>query len=112
MINSNNYCTREAAQRLVDAGIVIETERYWAWDESITTEPQLVSKISSAHWDVKIPALSLAEAWRELPEGATLEKVYDVSSCYVDEYERITKNINPTDACIDLLIWLKGKERV
>jgi len=28
-MNPNNYCTLEAAKRLVEAGIVLETEAHW-----------------------------------------------------------------------------------
>lgn len=129
-MNPLNYASLEASQRLVNAGMVLETEAWWSqvprdntdggstetvWEWKLCNSPTVDPKRS-------VPAPSMSEIWRELPE-------------YIDEYElRIVKsndmllasymkgrvitlygcrNTNPTDALIDLLIWVtEQKEKV
>jgi hypothetical protein len=130
MINPDNYCTREAAQRLVDAGIVVETDVAWV-KPALTEEWFICSREDQSSlfpFNRFLPALSYTEAWRMLP-GWIYAGVPDAASGQKAQYNlEMTKcgditwieyfalspsfeNINPTDACIYLKIWLKGKEK-
>lgn len=116
-MNPSNYASLEASKRLVEAGIVLETEFNWA--ESFKDKWNLVSWRSQD----TIPAPSMAEVWRELPENiADSEDRYDL--CVIKYDGKILasytsgggiiandnclfRNTNPTDVLIDLLIWLR-----
>jgi hypothetical protein len=129
-MNPNNYGTLEACQRLVKAGIVLETEAMWGFTEK---------KYASGHVDIDwvlvpktqripqtIPAPSMAEVWRELPNeagGGELRvsknsiigdiHVEYVIPYYIEEPDIAIieiNNTNPTDALIDLLIWVKAQK--
>jgi hypothetical protein len=120
-MNKNNYCTLEAAQRLVDAGIVLETEAIWVkWYFGSSTvydrdpyEWRLMYKGLSESDCGSIPAPSMAEVWRELPAGTTLYRGNDLSEAFIYPpfRSKISKiDANPTDALIDLLIWVKAQK--
>lgn len=102
-MNPNNYASLEASKRLVDAGIRLNTEAYY--DPCYLGNP--VDYITS------LPAPSMAEVWRELPEAsAYLHTNRETEAWLEDEGDIVPKsesfaNINPTDALIDLLIWLR-----
>jgi hypothetical protein len=118
-MNPLNYATLEACQRLQAAGIVLETDCFYrigdGWD-----------LCDYDHHDAEyrdIPAPSMAEVWRVLPESVcwrnqwrhlTVEKIGDLTSCYYRTNGIPSNEINPTDALIDLLIWVmgQGKEKV
>ncbi len=132
-MNLLNYATLSASQRLVNAGIVLETEAVWIWPNykeigNKSTNPDNICPYLSQRCcrEVKegwkhIPAPSMAEVWRELP-GYVRAGVPDAMSdeCPFHDLE-ISKdgdftivqylgpakyeNTNPTDALIDLLIW-------
>lgn len=124
-MNEQDYGSLEACQRLLDAGIVVETENYWyhhlGGEWKLYPKEDVFGILKSEHL---IPALSMAEAWRELPDSygpsttLLLEKHYNEAIAgYFDwDEEDFTKakfrNINPTDALIDLLIWTRkeGKD--
>jgi len=102
-MNPLNYATLEASKRLVDAGIVLETD--CVWDEFWRIE------LKYARQEKKTPAPSMAEVWRELPSmDLGVYKIDDRISIYSGFGEGYTENTNPTDALIDLLIWVR-KER-
>ena len=136
-MNNLNYASREASQRLVDVGIVLETDFYWyvynedmcrsliAADKAIPA-PYLVNRASvrtriGSIPTAYVPAPSMAEVWRELPEYVEykkddrplieylrIDKNGDGSlSCGYGQYSEMTINDNPTDALIDLLIWVR-----
>lgn len=112
-MNPNNYATLEASKRLVEAEIVLETEAQWSIDHLVHRKKP---------WASDIPAPSVAEVLRELPDShgpsttLILEKHNnEVIAGYFDwdEEDFIKPNFrsaNPTDALIDLLIWVRGKE--
>jgi len=135
-MNELNYASFEASKRLVDAGIVLETDFYWyvynedmcrsliAADKAIPA-PYLVNRASvrtriGSIPTAYVPAPSMAEVWRELPEtideyDLTCEKIfnggmqagyttYDVSGL---RWKVSLNAANPTDAMIDLLIWVR-----
>lgn len=111
-MNRENYATLEASKRLVEAGIVLETDMLWATyrdDIWLLGHPEklCLSMCKS------IPAPCMAEVWRELPTYCFVQKFTGVTIAGingVDPNKFDTKNVNPTDALIDLLIWTR-KER-
>ena len=120
-MNPNNYSTLEASRRLHEAGIVLKTDCYWHVPH--TGEPELLYDAFVAHLvcgeRCKIyPAAQFAEVWRELPE--TVQHARKKMQLHFEKwrgesyasYENfgLSKSINPTDALIDLLIWLRGRK--
>ena len=118
-MNTENYASLEACQRLVDAGIVLKTEAYWI---RVANSPMML--VDNRHGaDEYYPAPSMAEVWRELPEtideyDLTCEKIfnggmqagyttYDVSGL---RWKVLLNAANPTDAMIDLLIWVRKEK--
>jgi hypothetical protein len=128
-MNPDNYGTLEACQSLVDKGIVMETERAWAFVDDgrgrnhwkiISVNTVLCEKIKYTNPEYVIPAPSMAEMWRELPEhynggrkclmmvealniaGYSSGNGFDCSCNFTSS--------NPTDALIHLRIWVKGEE--
>ncbi len=71
-MNPNNYASLEASKRLVEAGIVIETEAVWRHKRDKTG--YYLSRKALYHRPSDIPAPSMAEVWRELPEGSHIHK--------------------------------------
>ena len=120
-MNEANYASLEASKRLVAAGIVLETERYFhIFDEEVhdyTAEQKKiwegeVRRGNASPEAIFIPRPSMAEVWRELPEGTYLHKnTFDTEAAFgVKEYS--IRDESPTDALIDLLIWgEKGGQR-
>lgn len=113
-MNPNNYASLEASKRLVDAGIVLETEAVWSRGGG---EWHLAQNSDSILLLPKIPAPTMAEVWRELPEHSTIRKYNKEYWVWIADgtgASGVYRKINPTDALIDLLIWVrkeqKGKE--
>jgi hypothetical protein len=124
--NPNNYGTREACQWLVDAGVVIERDesKFSAWYHSdgelyIHVDHEWLYRVGDMLrvyepnvWEsllTAIPAYTFEEVWRELPEGTALYKEqYGHYRAWAGRPPVIT-NTNPTDALIDLLIYIKRK---
>jgi hypothetical protein len=109
-MNPNNYGTREACQRLVKAGIVLETEVVWCGH-------RLQYEWEGTDKEV-IPAPSMAEVWRALPFQSYIKQMGDLSLAWICDDDDETKtlesgfiqNVNPTDALIYLLIWLTAQK--
>lgn len=117
-MNEANYASLEASKRLVDKGIVLETEAVWRKKRDKTG--YYLSRKALYHRTSDIPAPSMAEVWRELPatipdrglyapmklrkagDGKTWVSYFRVGSQIIDS---IKADINPTDALINLLIW-------
>jgi hypothetical protein len=118
-MNKDNYCSLEMSKKLVDAGIMLETDVYWI---RIANSPMMLSSLIYCV-DEKYPAPSMAELWREFPETLDVVDVMKPHSyirmtkfqgetvtgygCQLD----VGKRINPSDSLADLLIWVK-KENV
>jgi hypothetical protein len=124
-MNPNNYATLEACQRLVSNGIVLETEHYWYRSASGKKHDYLfVLRYGKGGVDYcgtfreeNIPAPSMAEVWRELlskcnvsvsgqQDGATTVWTYSGGK----QTSPDIRDTNPTDALIDLLIWVKAQK--
>ena len=135
-MNPNNYAKLEASKRLVDAGIVLDTEFYhWFVDGVYQGGDDLFRKDvmeaykaeeaagdSNAEGFTFVPAPSMAEVWMELPatipgrglyapmklrkagDGKTWGSYFRYGSQIIDS---IKADTNPTDALIDLLIWVR-----
>jgi hypothetical protein len=112
-MNDLNYATLEASKRLVEAGIVLETDCCWMY-HSVKKRWKLAFRSGLYNIGSQIiPAPSMAEVWRELPETTSLRKEFGSNFSIIfngDEFEGIGENTNPTDALIDLLIWVKGQK--
>ena len=107
-MNELDYGSREACQRLVDAGIILETEFYWFyWNEKWHGHDAGTYKVQK-----KIPRPSMAEVWRELKTDTIFH--FSITNGVTDiwpllpegDYRPLFKNTNPTDSLIDLKIWL------
>lgn len=109
-MNTQNVGSLAACQRLVDSGIVLETDFYWARDSNgwyLRTYGTYEREVLES-----VPAVTMAEAWRELPEqyeGEYLRifKDGDRTFCGRSRYGEYTDGLsskNPTDALINLLI--------
>jgi len=127
-MNELNYASLEASKKLVDNGIVLETDFYWrVWTERdkfksgteiVTTEVMLALMNNDNFYEndvpgvVYYPAACFTEVWRELPEGTVCKKQPDgITKAYTDEpfsNLKVMFNTNPTDALIELLVWVKG----
>jgi len=125
-MNNLNYASFEASKRLVDAGIVLETEKYFEipYEEDSKTFCQVNNNGTDAavlpakiRRSIKIPRPCFTEVWRELPFQSYIKKLDDGSTLvwicdddtdgkYIES--NMIANTNPTDALIDLLVWLKG----
>ena len=115
-MNTQNYASLEACKRLVDAGIVLKTDFYWYLPHKPTmcgkTTWFIERKYYLLVYTEMFPAPSMAEVWRELPDSTCVNKDGDHTKCWVDRNTslKVFQRINPTDALIDLLIFVrKGK---
>lgn len=123
-MNQDNYASLEASKRLVEAGIVLETDMAWAYmpkdlyrDEfraETIWKWRLVDRKEGVcgKW---FPAPLWTELWRELPERTFSLRFNSVAEEYLlwledDTFETTTDN--PTDALIDLLIWVRKEAKV
>lgn len=125
-MNPNNYATLEASRRLYEARIVLDgTDMHWIKER----DGSFSLILSDVHYDgnEEYPAPpSMAEVWKELPpslDGDDLDmwKVGKLTcAAYCTPYaesimtfdEVPAKNTNPTDALIDLLIWVGARRRL
>ena len=114
-MNPLNYATLEASKRLQAAVIVLETEAVW-WERHENhwiLRPLLLCGELMVLDDKCVPAPSMAEVWRELPEGSDTYKKDMGMSAHFWNGEVCSKSFfstNPTDALIDLLIWVRGQK--
>ena len=131
-MNELNYASLEASKRLVDAGIVLETDAsriedpLGGWNKRVLPTQMCKTKYQ---FNTRLPAPSMAEVWRELPEGFKYEGEWaylcvtksrkrdntTYASYYLPNDAAVCgskkHSTNPTDALIDLLIFIKVKER-
>lgn len=124
-MNPLNYASLEASKRLVEAGIVLETDFYWREYNPKTVaslidarkmapQPYLINKDSrckNSKWEY--PAPSMAEVWKELPEASAYLHTNKETEVWLEDEEDIIPksnsfaNTNPTDSLIYLLIWVR-----
>ena len=123
-MNPLNYASLEASKRLVEAGIVLETEAGWykIFRPGCHSFDMVLSMRSGNEkfYGDNYPAPSMAEVWRELPWVTdnygliSMNKADNVTYCGYRKGLAIREpkfeSNNPTDALIDLLIFVrKGK---
>lgn len=106
-MNPLNYASLEASKRLVDKGIVLETEAVWRKKRDKTG--YYLSRKALYHRTSDAPAPSMAEVWRELPDVMAMNHRNGETECWLETGSDSFASTNPTDALIDLLIW-EGKE--
>jgi hypothetical protein len=124
-MNPLNHATLEASKRLVDAGIVLETEAFWFISPKGTgrlinykpTQSELEQYVDGM---AIAPAPSMAEVWRKLPLGrAFVDAVIAYySSKYGESWPDSERDL--TYACVSiarhiddlirLLIWLRKEQ--
>ena len=108
-MNKLNYASLSASKKLVDNWIVLETEKTWFFSN---TGWEMVDRYAAHHVNRHyLPAPSMAEVWRELPEWTECKNNGGgETKCVVMTKNdiKVFFNSNPTDALIDLLVWLKG----
>ena len=114
-MNELNYASVEASKKLVDNGIVLETDAVWGKFD--TGDYGLFYSWQYANDDF-IPAPCFTDVWRELPWVIdnygliSMNKVDNITCCGYRKGMAIREpkfeSENPTDALIDLLVWLKG----
>jgi len=121
-MNPNNYGSQPACQRLADAGIVLETELWWTlvgsgygddwqWQLSFSNKRDY---LSPNDYQIKesYPAPSMTEVWRELQKtGRAFQIETDGAVSHTREIwdTQVFTSTNPTDALIDLLIWVRQR---
>ncbi len=115
-MNQLNYATLEASKRLVDAGIVLETETVWRKNRDRRVEPgYYLTRKALYHRKTDIPAPCMAEVWRELPSDDW--ELYQLIRKYLmfrgldfEDYSvamELIRIARSADALIDLLIWVR-----
>jgi hypothetical protein len=118
-MNKDNYCSLGTCQKIVEAGIVLETEAVYV-KLFKGYKLRMKDSFSFREEDDYIPAPTMAELWRELPEyitngstiqylemGKTGSKTYAAYD-FADDYVLFD---NPTDALAELLIWVKEQNK-
>lgn len=126
-MNKLNVASLSASKKLVDNGIVLETDAVWVkwyFDGSILSdrnpyEWRLQYKALTQTDFESIPAPCFTEVWRELPWVIdnygliSMNKVDNITCCGYRKGMAIREpkfeSEKPTDALIDLLVWLKGE---
>ena len=116
-MNELNYATLEVSQSLIDKGIVLETEavwNYWIHGKYFL----VLEKDRTCGKDNCVPAPSLAEVWRELPETDELMDIVRQYAEVTAEFwqvlliQRYVFNLlRDVNKMIDLLIWITEKKR-
>ena len=130
-MNPLNYASLEASKRLIDAGIMLETDFYHCpiglkdGDRENRASDNIVYEIRESlgrfapglhnqYYKRCIPAPSMAEVWRELPpQGCYLTANQGYYHAWIEwtDFEghgkscEAKENTNPADALIELLIW-------
>ena len=125
MINQENYCSLNVAQRLVDAGIVLETECFYDLKSELHLNRGMTGKRLVR--EGCLPAPCFAELLQELKKdvifyGSNLyfsyqlleQGFYSNSVKFSDDLGRIESpsfiSDNPADALAELIIWVKEQE--
>jgi hypothetical protein len=125
-MNPLNYATLEASRRLHAKGIVLETEAWWilGFDGKyslVCCATEVMMKVVKDRVG-SIPAPSMTEIWRELPlvhpvgdrrHWINMDRCEDGRTrvLYAHLMDSQRQDTNPTDALIDLLIWVKEQRK-
>ncbi len=115
-MNPLNYASLEASKRLVEAGIVLETEAGWykIFRPGCHSFDMVLSMRSGNEkfYGDNYPAPSMAEVWRELSKYLSPMHYCRIGSdtagntfIEIAFSGKSFRAVNPTDALIELLIW-------
>ena len=109
-MNELNYASLEAGKKLHEAGIVLETDFYWARDSNgwyLRTYGTYEREVLES-----IPAPSMTEVLEELPNNTAFlkNKVYYASVGGSDNEYKEFVGANPADTLIDLLIFVRKEK--
>lgn len=117
-MNPLNYASLEASKKLVDAGIVLITDVQWIYRVKRGVWGGGHYELYTGIDTPSIPAPCFTDVWRELPWVIdnygliSMNKVDNITCCGYRKGMAIREpkfeSENPTDALIDLLVWLKG----
>jgi hypothetical protein len=114
-MNPKNYCTQPYAQKLVDAGIILGTDTEWCKLDHITWELRYKNLWNGK----KIPAPLFQDVWDELPKILNINNLWhekrlisidnlDIAGYWYNTEVLIQfAEVNPTNAAIGLLVWVK-----
>jgi hypothetical protein len=110
-MNPQNYATLEAAKRLADAGIVLNTDAVWR--KHSDSGYYLTTYDANLQYSTDIPAPSPAEALMELPAETYIKKMDGLFLVWVAEDGdfQFFDLANLTDALIALLIWTRKGQK-
>ena len=121
-MNELNYATQPASKRLLDAGIVLETENYWRI-YGVDEDP-VIELVTAKHrldgWGkcnlTTYPAPMFTEVWRELPKnsGKMIKLMRDFYGDNVSTeflFRRLFDIAHNVDFAVTLLIWVTEKKR-
>jgi hypothetical protein len=111
---NNLNASLEASKKLHDAGIILETDFIYNSDGKLLYSPLVERR------DGDIPAPSMAEVWRELPNTYSTDTDVRLKTLmsYQAGYKALKDDVgvwfsydtNPTDALIDLLIFVRKEK--
>ena len=88
-MNTQNFASLEACKRLLDAGIVLETDCYWHFNDWKYEWQLKYRDYFIENWGL-VPAPSMAEVWRE---SCRLKLVLTISSKYTKNMDLLRHNI-------------------
>lgn len=120
-MNPNNYVTRKVAKKLVDNGILLETEVAWFEDEYKRWFLEIDTDEAAFEYNRRLPAPSMAELWRVLQKinrSAFLAWDGNTTGAWQEwttfdgygEGTEVFKNENPADALAEFLIWIEKEK--
>lgn len=123
-MNQENYCSLNVAQKLVDAGIVLETDAVWVkWysRDYPSGEWRLMYRdlVQEEELSELLSAPSFAEIWRELLKLADnnekiivswIQEMNDWQATGADVALLIVEVCSNIEKLAELLIWAKGQE--
>lgn len=101
MKNPENFASFEFSMKLVDVGIILDTDFLYNFNGEIMYAPLVAPS------EIAIPAPRMSEVWRELPDKTQLYKIQNGAQIIFDGASIPELYKNPTDALIDLLIWVR-----
>ncbi|MCK5604929.1 hypothetical protein KAR91_23770 [Candidatus Pacearchaeota archaeon] len=113
----DKVCSLEQAKRLVELGVVLETERWW-WSEKLTNSNEVIDWMSQ--WNCgcrnihQFPAPDVAELMQIVPKGTELQKLYEAYSVILNigalvgltDFGKKFADEQAAESLVDVLIWL------
>lgn len=115
-MKKNNYGSLGASKRLVEAGINIKADCVWGvqYHNKVIETWKIYERQPFCKTD--IPAPSMAEVWRELPEEIKGDNPLFLIKSGIGTIGYYHTKMqfsgpNPADVLIDLLIWVKAESK-